>query len=407
MSGFRLFMAQLRQAVRTPWIFFFVLLAAGGALGLGLSQQGQPPGRFLVGVVNEDQGEYGQRLLASLAAAGQLDLQPMAKSEALALLRLDRLEAAFVIRSDYTDKLRRSEYRDLIDWYTAPSSRAASAISEPLINGSMQLLLEEQAVAAIRDCLALNGMAFTDRDEQAQRTIIRQVWQNKTQVRVVSSTLAVGGAEKGDAAGPGSGTDAAPGGQGLLAACTRWYAVFIVFYLVVSASWVLDINRRSLRKRVRQSGTSLWLLLLANGLTPWLLALAGFTLTGALACLFSGEWPALFPQWLAMLVYLGSILGLMITLASCLRQTLALFFLAPLVTFVHALLSGLVAELPAWAGLLASWSRILPGRWLQTALDSGTASLPAALLCLGGWFLAGAAVSGVRQWMVDRPGGQA
>jgi hypothetical protein len=387
-----LFLAQLRHSLRTPWAFFFVVLAVVISLAAGLRLETQTGNRFLVAVINEDEGTYGARLIEGLADYNEIELLPMEKSDALDLLRQDQLEAVFIIRSNYTEKLRHDEYRDLIDWYTAPSSRAAATISEPLINVTLRLWVEEQAISNTRSYLSGRGLAYTAADEQAQRDMIMQVWENKTLILIETSMTAGSDLSRPGTAGWLDRNDP-------LAACVRWYAVFCVFYLVVSASWILDISKRGLRIRVTQSGARFWKLLLGTSLAPLLIGLAGFWLTGSLCCLLAGgSWGKMFMLTLPMVIYLWTILGITITLASFIRQSLALLFLAPLVTFVNAILGGLITDLPDWAALLVRLSRALPGRWLLQFFDQPLPTLPIALLCSLCWFLAGIFFSEIRSY---------
>ena len=400
-----LFHAHLKQSLRAPWAFFFIILAVVIALAAGLRANEQPADRFLVAVVNQDEGTYGSRLIDGLAAYSQLDLRPMGEADAMALLRQDRLEAVFVIHGNYTASLRNNEYRGLIDWYTAPSSRAASTISEPLINGTMRLWIEEQSIRATREYLLVQGFDYAAGDELSQRQIIQQVWNNKTNINLETAVLSRSGQTDPEQDRP-AGRTALLVPDIALAACIRWYAVFCVFYLVVSASWVLDINKRGLRIRAIQNGAHLWQILLGTSLAPLLIGLAGYLLAGSLCCLLAGSsWASMAMLTLPMIVYLWTILGLTITLASFLRQTIALLFLAPLVTLINAILGGLIAPLPAWANLLAILSQGLPSRWLTTALSQPLAALPAALLCCLAWFLAGIAVSEFRRLAALRNAG--
>jgi hypothetical protein len=401
MKWTRLFLAQLRQSLRTPWSFVFLLLAIAVALGAGLRAGSPTAGRFAVGLINEDEGVYGSRLIAYLQGYPQLDLRPLPKEQALALLREDRLEAVFVVRRDYTERLRHNEYSNLIDWYTAPSSRAAATISEPLINGTMRLWIEEEAIANTREYLLAHGLAYPTEAEAAQRAIVQQVWQNRTMVNIKNVVLDNSASENGEAPASGLQTPA----DSRLAAASRWYAIFCVFYLVVSAAWVLDINKRGLRIRAGQTGARLWLILVGTSLAPLLIGMAGFWITGIICCAVSGGgWLLLLGLSLPVLLYLWTILGLTIALASFLHQTMALLFLAPLVTLVNALLSGLMAELPGWARMLAILSRALPGRWLNQSLASPLTGLAPALLCCGVWFLAGIAIAEFRRYRIYRGG---
>ena len=59
--------------------------------------------------------------------------------------------------------------------------------------------------------------------------------------------------------------------------------------------------------------------------------------------------------------YLVAVLCLTFFVVSCLDNPLALLFLAPVLTFLNATLSGLIAPLPDWGMVLLVFSRLLPG----------------------------------------------
>lgn len=385
-----LFRAQLRHALRTPWVFFFILLAIGLALAAGLSDPGPQADRFRVAVVCEDEGPYGFRLIEALSAYENLDLRQLAGAAAMDLLRQDRLEAVFVIRSHYSESLLAGKFHQVIDWYTAPSSRAAATISEPLVNQTMRFWIEEQTILLTRTFLLEQGLAYSAADERNQRDRIDRLQDAGASVFVNAQLLT--------ADNEAANQEPASAGPDLLGACVRWYGIFCVFYLVVGASWVLDMNKRSLRIRASQNGIHLWQILLGTSLVPLLICFAGYLVTGALCCVLADAgWLRMLALGLPVLLYLIAALGMTIVLTSFLRQTLALLFLAPLVTFVNAVLGGLIAPLPEWAAVLAVLSRALPGRWLQLALDNPAKILPGILICCLGWLAAGIALSGIRK----------
>jgi hypothetical protein len=87
----------------------------------------------------------------------------------------------------------------------------------------------------------------------------------------------------------------------------------------------------------------------------------------------------------------------MLAVTSAVTNLMPLLFLAPILTFLHAMLSGMLFDLPVWADVLRSLSVVLPGRWLQSALATGFAALPGALFCALGWSLFGRLLSLTRE----------
>lgn len=386
-----LFRAHLLQTLRRPWQLFFVIAAVVVALAAGLQGLDAQSNRFAVAVVIEDQGEYGRRMIDSLSGYPNIDLQVLTREEAFTLLRQDRLEGVFVVRPDFTAKLQEGGFGRIVEWYTAPSTRAAATVSEPLITETMRLWLEELAVNGTRRFLEESGILYTVEDELFQRQVIRSTWLVPAQVDVKAY-------QRDGTAQPGDKPSQLPGSAGPLDDCIRWYAVLCVFYLIISASWVLDINKRGLRLRAVQSGGRMWRILLGSGLAPLMTGFAGYWLTGAACILLTdGSWLRLASLGVPFFVYLGTVLGMTIFLASFLKQPMSLMFMAPLLTFLNALLGGMIASLPDWATVLAILSRALPGRWLISFFDDPVRSLLFALICGACWFMAGVILSEIRQ----------
>ena len=71
----------------------------------------------------------------------------------------------------------------------------------------------------------------------------------------------------------------------------------------------------------------------------------------------------------------------------------ALMFIAPVLTFLSAVMSGLLAELPKWAHVLALLSHALPGKWLALSLAQPLKAMPGAAACCAAWAAAGLALS--------------
>lgn len=386
-----LFLAHLSLIIRRPWQLFFILAAAALALAAGLQGMETRSDRFLVAVVNEDKGDYGQKMISAIKDLPAIDLITLTRGEAFTLLRNDRIEGVFVIRPDYTERLRAGEFARLVEWYTAPSSRAAATVSEPLITETMRLWMEELAVIHTRRFLAEAGLGYSAEQEAYQRSLIRATW-------LIPADVEVRALQRDGTGRPAENDSPLPGTAGLLDDCIRWYAVFCVFYLMISASWVLDINKRGLRVRAIQAGGRLWQILLGVSLAPLLLGLAGFWLTGAAASLIGGgSWLRLAVLAVPFMIYLWTVMSMTIFLASFVRQSFSLMFLAPMLTFVNALMSGMITSLPDWAAVLAIISRGLPGRWLMEFFSSPLQASLLALFCGACWFLAGIAVSERRQ----------
>jgi len=97
-----------------------------------------------------------------------------------------------------------------------------------------------------------------------------------------------------------------------------------------------------------------------------------------------------------MLIYLIGLMGVTLLTASLLKNVLSLMFIAPILTFLNGVLSGLLLETPKWAYVLKLLSGALPGRWLGESLSSPLKALPWALVCCAAWMAAGISASALR-----------
>ena len=377
------FKARLAGSFREPFSLVFILLAIVVSVMAALVTQEKAQTGLLVAVVMEDKGNLGDKLLENLSANESFSMAEMSREDAMRRLNQDRLEAAVIVCDDYSEKLRKGEFDEILELYTSPSSQAPATISEPLVNATIMLWIEELSTIYTRDYLLEHGKTYASADEEKQREQIKQLWKNGTLINIEKVALE-GEMEDSSATGP-------------FASCVRWYAVLCLFYLVVGASWVLDINKKGLRIRIRQAGVPQWKMICFNSAAPLLICSAGYLTAGTLCCILTDEsLLRLAEGFVPMLIYLVGLLGVTLLTASLLRNILSLMFIAPVLTFLNGVLSGLMFEMPAWAYVLKWISGAFPGRWLNESIAAPLAFLPWAFSCCAGWMFVGITASTLR-----------
>lgn len=381
-----MFKARLLSCLRQPYSWMFVLVAILLALVPVFRGNNDAPA-LSVCVVVEDEGSLHERLLDLLQQNSELSILVLSRERALRNLAMDRTQAVFVIRSDYSRRLKNGEFSNTVELYTSPSSSASSALSEPVINSTMMLWIEEAAVRRTREFLLARGYSYTQADEAEQRAQIKNTWENGAPLLIRTNIPKPIPAD----------VNSLP-----LSDCVRWYGAFSVFYIIAGAGWVLDIGKKSISVRIRQTGAKPFQVMTGALLAPLVLSFAGWLAALALCCALSGA-PVVFAVrlLLPMLLYLAATLGATLFMASMIKNTIALMLLAPVVTFINTVLGGLLVTLPDWAAVLETISKILPGRWLNSAAFAAMngASLPPVglLVCSAAWLLAGLAMSSLRQ----------
>lgn len=378
-----IFRARLAGSLREPFSLVFIILAILISFGAAVFSQEKMQTSLMVALVSEDSGTYSERLISNLSENEGFSMREMPRDEALRLLNQDRLEAVVIIRSDFTEKIKDAEYCNTLELYTSPSSQATATISEPLINGVMMLWMEEQSTIEARDYLLEHGKTYDGSDEIKQREQIISLWKDGSVVNI--NMVEIDGHSESTAS------------DSPFSACVKWYGVLCLFYLVVGASWVLDINKKSLRIRINQMGVRQWKMIICNSAAPLLICVAGYIVAGIACCIFVGASILNVAEYFVpILLYLVGILGVTLLTASLLKNILSLMFIAPILTFLNGVLSGLLLEIPDWAYVLKWLSFALPGRWLNESISVPLKALPWALVCSVAWVGIGIATSSNR-----------
>lgn len=375
--------ARLSGSFREPFSLVFVLLAIIISVSAAVIAQEKADSGLVVAIISEDEGKFSQKLIDYLSDYESFSVREMSYDEAVRLLKQDRLEAAVVIKDGFSDKIAKGEFQNALELMTSPSSQAPATISEPVVNSVMMLWMEELSTITTKDCLIEHGKTYDALDEKNQRELIRKLWESGAMVNVARTELD-GSVNNSSATDP-------------FETCVKWYGVLCMFYLVIGASWVLDINKKTLRIRMRQMGASQWQLVIVNSLAPLVICLSGYIIAGAVCIVLTGtSAEKLISSFIPLCFYLIGLLGLTLFTASLLKNVLSLMFLAPILTFLNGVLSGLLLETPDWAYVLKLLSGVLPGRWLCSALSSPQKYLPWALLCALLWMGCGIVVSSLR-----------
>ncbi len=375
--------ARLSSSLREPFSLIFVLLAIIVSVLAALATQEKAETSQTIAVVSEDRGYLGGKLLETLTENESFSMREMSREDAMRLLKQDRLEAAVIICPDYTEMLQKGEFKNILELYTSPSSQVPATISEPLVNATIMLWIEELSTLRTRDYLLEHGKTYSAEDEAKQREQVNILWKSGSLIDIEKFVL--DGAENDSRA------------DEPFAVCVKWFGVLCLFYLVVGASWVLDINKKGLRVRITQAGVRQWKMIITSSMAPLLICSAAYLICGLLCCIFvKTSLLSVAESFLPMVIYLTGLMGMTLFTASLLKNILSLMFIAPILTFLSGVLSGLLLQTPKWAYVLKLISFALPGRWLNESLFSPLKAMLWALVCCAGWMLAGISASALR-----------
>lgn len=372
--------ARLAHLLREPVFLVFIILSIAISVSAAFFAAEKQQAGFKLAVVSEDTGQLGERLILHILDIEEFSAKEMTRDKAQRLLQNDRLDALLIIRNNFSESLLAGEFRNTLEIFTSPSSQAPTTITEPIINGAMMLWMEEFATIRTREYLLERGREYNGEDESWQRDEMKKLWEAGAMIYVDKVELS---------GGAGQSKDDIP-----LNVCIKWYCALSMFYLLHAASWVLELNKSGLSERIRQANIPKWKLILSNCLPSLLVGIFGYLIAGTLGSLLTGVGlNKLFINLISVVIYLSGLIGMTLFVVSILKSSLSLIFIAPVLTFLSAVLSGLLVELPKLAYVLIWLSHALPGKWLALSLEKPLKYLPGAILCCVIWLGAGLLIS--------------
>lgn len=369
MSLIALFSTRLKALIREKSSLFIFTLCIIASLFAGRYSMQKQEGLLTLALVNEDTGEFGNRLSAMLEEEDRLKIVTTDVTTARRLLIQNRVQCLARIPQDFSDRIINREYRDLAELTVSADSTYSATVSEPLVAGIMKLWFEKQVIYDAEQFLQNKGLHLSSVRKQQLLDEMEGIWKEGSTVQVKTVVLTE----------ESSASLFKPSDPAL-----SWYAALIPFYLILSCGWMQQRNYFSLLRRFQQKGFPLALIFLTQAAASLVMGTTGFVVTA----LFGGSaflLPSLLPH---ILLYGLGCLGMALVLSSVCRNDSILLLVAPTFTLAAAAISGLLLKLPDWASVWETVSRILPGRSFHEAMTGRPKPLP-ALLQTTVWLLAG------------------
>lgn len=386
------FQARLRAALRDLRSLLFLILSIAVALAAVSITANVNDDRMILALVNEDSGKYGKMLADDLTAEDYLKTNTMAKDDALLSLKRGRSEAVLIIKDNYSSSLLAGSFENTLDLFSSPASGAGITVSEPAINKTIEFWMAEFARLEASDYLQSQSMSFTAQELQLLKQTHEKILAENPSLQVASEFID----SNEISAGMSSPQIKAEDGDrsiisGPIAVAASWYAIFCLFYLLISSLWLFDLHNSRLLIRAARSGSGRWSIIAVSSSVSLLLSFVGCLAAMVVVAISYGQSFATVIRILpAMLVYLAGALAITLFVGTLLKSTTAVLFLAPAITFINAAMSGLIYPLPEWAVVLRILAAALPGSWLRLALDGSRSAWIGGLLVTFGWLLLGA-----------------
>jgi hypothetical protein len=308
--------------------------------------------------VNEDDGAISLQFIEALYDNEDYGILLTDNQEAFHLLEKGQVEAVFILKSDFTSKLSKGEFDGIVEPYYSPSSNAKATISEPVLNSVLMYWIEEFVIQQTQEFLQKKGVHYSKEDEQSQRKNIEQLWDESMSLEIRSSldnedSLLV--------------ADTLPE----IGLSAKWYAAISAFFIFISSNYSVAILKKGLASRLILAGAKIWQLILGIILPILLISMIGWFMIVIFYVVFADiEVVKCILLSSSILAYLISLSALSSIFMIAIKNITIIMLLAPMFTFINAVLGELIITLPQWALFLQRVAFFLPGRWINLAVDS-------------------------------------
>lgn len=355
-SIINIFKARLKCSIKEPFSMMFILIAIIISIIPITSDKYQESGKIPVGIVCENKGEAYSRLIDMLNHYQQFDIYEWSYDKSIRNLMYDRLDAVYVLSVDFEDKVSEGEYRGILDAYSSISSPHLNTISEAIIDTTMTIAIGNLSVIETDRVLKEMSIDFTDADERALRDKISNV------------------VEDGELIGVSLDIPTKPKSYAEeykhLIDCTTWYCAFCAFFIIAGAGWIIDMTNKAIGERLKQMQIGHIRALIGASLVPIFLSIVGWCVSlGICVAVMHTPINILLKIIFATFLYFIGIMSMTLLISTMIIRTINLILIAPMVTLLHAVLSGMIVKLPDWAMRLEFISQVLPGRMYVSSIN--------------------------------------
>lgn len=359
---FRLRIKQITQQL-TLWVLLMVTIVLALVPVISYAQQAE--NEILIAVLNQDPGPFSQIFMEEIKEIHGYSYAPITDlAKAKKDLAAGKLEGVLVINPQFSDQLTALDFSDMFTFYVSPTTSIGTLMAE--------LFSEKVIELWSREVLLDDYLAFrAENDQPASDELAAQLREKMEEASQGEPLLLVDYhyVEKDqDLLEQPSLTARDAINQGM-----QWFGAAVFFFVLVSSNWVLEQRRTEIGERMALMGIRPIVAALASGM-----AVVAFCLTAAaLVLVVSLLWLPLTIGDLAQLIaimalYLFAAVGVAVLISGLLKTGIDLMIVSPMMTLANAVLGGLFAALPAWAGGLYQVSHIFPGRLLSEALANGS-----------------------------------
>ena len=338
-----------------------IIIAVVVSIYISQYSNAENPKEIMIEVVNYDEGALGDRLIEILSYEEDFNFRVSNYDEAINNLAMDKAQGIIEISSDFTEKIKRSEYESLVKVTVMADSYEMTTFTEMVINDAIKVWSEELVRKRITE---IEGSSEEDLDEFIANT--KDAWKSEGLLDIKSIMAAETEPEKEE------------NYFGI-----RWYAFFALFYLCISGTWMCGFSSTGLLRRVSGKGGKISLLFVFQSLPGIAVSLLGF-----IPVLIISGHPNPFRVFVSFMIYICSSAAVALIICCISGKFSNLVLISPIVAAAVSLFAGLLCELPEWARVWDITSVVVPGHWFYNAIFDKR-YFAGSVIALACWFLLG------------------
>ncbi len=364
MNIFHLIPSFLQRMIRQFFTFIIIIISIAIALIQTNIAYNKSLAKPVYGIVNNDKGKVSKKVLDALKQKDNAELVITDFEKGMDKLNNHEYSLLLVFNDDFSEKILRGNYKKTIQIYAYATTFTNTSFENDLIyqvmkNWALEFFMLESIRAFKKHDVDLTEDEIQSLREDLQEVIKKDKLVNIKLNYINDKTLLIRDANKINTLH-----------------ALNWYLTFSTFYLFVSGVWFIDIQNHSLRLTLKQKRISEWKVYSSISAAIVIICTIGLIFTGCLASFFFSEPITIFLSYLHYYVlYYFAMTGVMIFVTAFFNYPAALLIIAPIFSFINAVLCGLLYDLPKWAYNINKVAHILPGAWLSDIITGKTETI--------------------------------
>lgn len=349
---FKILKYRFISSLKHPVVLVCLLGALFCSLFVGIysSNTQENDSRYPIAIVDEDEGEFAEIFIEQISNNKQVDVILLKKDKALKQVSTGKLDGAFIIDKDFSDKIEDNDFENIIEFVSPTVTTSAYPVSEIVSSEIIDMWLIQLVENALYDLHNdLGDLALVSYDEVIKNSKGDYSREDIIMIEYIGDDKEIM-SERINAP-----IDKAVG----------IYAAFVIFAIMLSGEWVFNIRQKDLQNRFISNNTNIIYVCLGSQVASTLVSMLFFMpLIVFLGIYLSAGFSVAFYLTLGMLLFALCICSIAFIISTFTENLTQLLVVGTSVSIINILISSLAMPLPTWASAAGAVAKILPGTYL-------------------------------------------